>query len=318
MSIAADRQLGRINIPDDRRGRTAGPRRSWASTEPYVPRGTAFNAPAARATSLPWSVASVRYLRVAVLTDGFAAWTLAIASRIGAILSFAFVGSVPTQGSSMVGTGGRSASTSSDGCLPTPVGGASLSPGLAEQPPASGSVHSPVTAVASRAALGARSGSFAGSVMPVSVLTTVVVSPPVRATPTTWVVTGSAQPPPREPDRALSPVVVADVVNRTGVVWWADGTLHLAGAALAISLPRRADSAAGEQISRMSATRPRNNRLRNVGPVVVTGLRANATLRAFSGFLTLYLAFLLRTHPLQPLAVNAVIGLAASAAPARA
>ena len=74
MSIAADRRLGRINIPDDRRGRTAGPRRSWASTEPYVPRVTAFNAPAARATSLPWSVASVRYLRVAVLTDGFAAF----------------------------------------------------------------------------------------------------------------------------------------------------------------------------------------------------------------------------------------------------
>lgn len=90
--------------------------------------------------------------------------------------------------------------------------------------------------------------------------------------------------------------------------------VYLAGAVLALSLPRRADSAAGERISRMSAARARTTRLRNVGPVVVTGLRANASLRAFSGFLTLYLAFLLRTHPLQPLAVNAVIGLAAAAA----
>ena len=55
------------------------------------------------------------------------------------------------------------------------------------------SVQSPETALASRPALGPRSGSLAGSVIPVRVSTTVVVSPPVRATPTTWVVTGSAQ-----------------------------------------------------------------------------------------------------------------------------
>jgi len=74
MSIAADRGFGRVNVPDDRRGRTAGPRRSWASTEPFVSRTTAYNAPTVRASPLPWSIASVRYLRVAILADGFAAF----------------------------------------------------------------------------------------------------------------------------------------------------------------------------------------------------------------------------------------------------
>ena len=83
-----------------------------------------------------------------------------------------------------------------------------------EQLPASGRVHRPETALASRPALGPRSGSFFGSFMPVRVLTTVVVSPPVRATPTTWVVVGSAQ--------LRSTIIVAS--SPTPVTRWADSS----------------------------------------------------------------------------------------------
>ena len=113
--------------------------------------------------------------------------------RVAATFSLALRGVVPTQGWSMPGTGGRSASTSREGCLPTGTGEESCTLGVVEHAPASGSVQRPETALASRPALGPRSGSLAGSVIPVRVSTTVVVSPPVRATPTTWVVTGSAQ-----------------------------------------------------------------------------------------------------------------------------
>ena len=128
--------------------------------------------------------------------------------------------------------------------------------------------------------------------------------------------------------RANSRITLAGLVSTTlavpvgaGLAWigtpWPlrlATTVYLAGAVLALSLPRRADSASGERTSRIGVAPGRASRLRTVGPVVVTGLRANASLRAFSGFLTLYLAFLLRTQPLAPLAVNVVIGLAAAAA----
>jgi hypothetical protein len=88
---------------------------------------------------------------------------------------------------------------------------------------------------------------------------------------------------------------------------------YVAGGVLCVLLPRAADSAAGEGAARMSAeaepdSRPR---LRNVGPAVVISLRANAALRGFAGFLTLYLAFLLRAHPLGGTSAGTVIGLTA-------
>ncbi|HSF26312.1 MAG TPA: MFS transporter [Actinomycetes bacterium] len=88
---------------------------------------------------------------------------------------------------------------------------------------------------------------------------------------------------------------------------------YVAGGVLCVLLPREADSAAGEEPARISGepepdARPR---LRNVGPAVVASLRANAALRAFAGFLTLFLAFLLRAHPLGDLSAGLVIGLAA-------
>ena len=45
----------------------------------------------------------------------------------------------------------------------------------------------------------------------------------------------------------------------------------------------------------------------NIGPRVVRALRMNATLRAFSGFLTLFLAFRLRADPLPDLGADAAV-----------
>ncbi|WP_370151277.1 MFS transporter [Streptacidiphilus sp. EB129] len=53
--------------------------------------------------------------------------------------------------------------------------------------------------------------------------------------------------------------------------------------------------------------------LRTVGPSVVLALRAEGTLRALSGFLTFYLAFLLREHPLGGLKPTVALGIAAAA-----
>lgn len=73
----------------------------------------------------------------------------------------------------------------------------------------------------------------------------------------------------------------------------------IAATFVAVALPKRVDSAEGEERAHLRSDgetedTPRRARLRNVGPSVVVGLRANATVRAFSGFLTMFLAFLLR------------------------
>ncbi|MEW1656952.1 MFS transporter [Streptomyces sp. NPDC093707] len=94
-----------------------------------------------------------------------------------------------------------------------------------------------------------------------------------------------------------------------------------AGAFLAFSLPPKVDSGRGEAraelASRGGAGRGgRRSRpgLRTVGPSVLHGLRANASLRALSGFLTFFLAFLLREHPLGGLGAAVSLGLVAVAA----
>jgi sugar phosphate permease len=63
---------------------------------------------------------------------------------------------------------------------------------------------------------------------------------------------------------------------------------------LAILLPARSDASAGEQDVSL---RRRHSKLQLPGDVVFA-LRCNAGLRLVSGFLTMYLAFLLRQHPL--------------------
>jgi hypothetical protein len=68
------------------------------------------------------------------------------------------------------------------------------------------------------------------------------------------------------------------------------GTVPL-GAERAGAAPGRATSGGRARPS----TRPGLRTLRQVGPVVAEALRANVTLRAFSGFIVFFLAFLLRT-----------------------
>nr|WP_234442282.1 MFS transporter [Streptomyces sp. NRRL S-1448] len=95
------------------------------------------------------------------------------------------------------------------------------------------------------------------------------------------------------------------------------------GTVLSFSLPHKVDSAKGEGRARLAsrngvaagaAGRVPKPGLRTVGPSVLHGLQANAALRALSGFLTFFLAFLLRAHPLDGLGAAASLGLVAVAA----
>lgn len=88
------------------------------------------------------------------------------------------------------------------------------------------------------------------------------------------------------------------------------------GTGLALALPRQVDASAGEVGARLSSDAPDGARGRwSIGPRVVLGLRAVAALRAFTGFLTLFLAFALRTEPISDsLPTIAVIGLVVGAA----
>lgn len=87
------------------------------------------------------------------------------------------------------------------------------------------------------------------------------------------------------------------------------------GMVLALRLPARVDSTVGESPTTLSlddtAPIPRKA---EVGAAVVTALRANASLRAFSGFLTMFLAFLLREHPIGGLTNTAALAAVAGAA----
>jgi MFS family permease len=66
------------------------------------------------------------------------------------------------------------------------------------------------------------------------------------------------------------------------------------GTVLAILLPAKVDDAAGEEQASLAGG-PRRAR---VPPLVVRALRCNAGLRLLSGFLTLFMAFLLREEPI--------------------
>ncbi|KUN37520.1 hypothetical protein AQJ30_17085 [Streptomyces longwoodensis] len=100
--------------------------------------------------------------------------------------------------------------------------------------------------------------------------------------------------------------------------------IFVAGMFLSFSLPRKVDSAKGEDTAllaadeehvhgprRRSAKRPG---LRTVGIAVTHALGANAALRWLSGFLTFFLAFLLREHPLTGQSAAVSLGTVAVAA----
>jgi predicted MFS family arabinose efflux permease len=93
-------------------------------------------------------------------------------------------------------------------------------------------------------------------------------------------------------------------------------TVFAAGTALALALPARVDSSAGEEaVTDIEADEDGTTSRSGLGHGVVLALRGNAALRAFSGFLTLFLAFRLRTDPVGGLtsatAVALVIAVAA-------
>ncbi|ARF56936.1 MFS transporter [Streptomyces gilvosporeus] len=136
--------------------------------------------------------------------------------------------------------------------------------------------------------------------------------------------------------KANSRVTLAGLLA-TGVAAPAGGGLHLIGPSwplygafvvfatgtfLSFSLPHKVDSAKGEGRARLAARdaaavsggTPPKPGLRTVGPSVLHGLQANAALRALSGFLTFFLAFLLREQPLGGLGPAASLGLVAVAA----
>jgi hypothetical protein len=85
--------------------------------------------------------------------------------------------------------------------------------------------------------------------------------------------------------------------------------IFIAGTFLSFTLPPKVDSAKGEDIALLAADEDhlhgphrqpvKRPGLRTVGIAVTHALGANAGLRFLSGFLTFFLAFLLREHPLS-------------------
>jgi MFS family permease len=88
--------------------------------------------------------------------------------------------------------------------------------------------------------------------------------------------------------------------------------VYIAGMVLALRLPSRVDSTLGEKPTTLSLddTGPIPRRS-SIGPAAVAALRANGGLRAFSGFLTMFLAFLLRESPVGGLDDTVAIALVA-------
>lgn len=100
--------------------------------------------------------------------------------------------------------------------------------------------------------------------------------------------------------------------------------IFVVGTFLSFSLPPKVDSAKGEDRALLAADeehlhgphiRPvKRPGLRTVGSAVTHALGANASLRWLSGFLTFFLAFLLREHPLTGQGAAVSLGIVAVAA----
>jgi MFS family permease len=91
---------------------------------------------------------------------------------------------------------------------------------------------------------------------------------------------------------------IAGAFAAIGPQWslrWA-ALVYTVGLILAIRLPSRVDSPAGEE---MTGTAGRDARRRAITAAVSRGIRCNLGLRFVSGFLTMYLAFLLRDKPIS-------------------
>lgn len=111
---------------------------------------------------------------------------------------------------------------------------------------------------------------------------------------------------------------VAAGLHTIGPPWPLYGAcvIFVGGTVAAFRLPHKVDEAKGERRVVLSTHEPRSRRpgLRTVSSSVLCGLLANAAMRALSGFLIFFLAFLLREHPLsgQSAAVSlGIVGVAA-------
>ncbi|MEV0261584.1 MFS transporter [Streptomyces sp. NPDC050617] len=125
-------------------------------------------------------------------------------------------------------------------------------------------------------------------------------------------------------------------LHQIGAAWPLYGAcvLFLVGMVLSISLPHKVDSAKGEARARLTTRehrpvrvpaltrrgrrhqprRPKPLGLRTVGSSVLHGLQANSAFRMLSGFLTFFLAFMLREHPMHGLSAAVSLGVVAVAA----
>jgi MFS family permease len=100
--------------------------------------------------------------------------------------------------------------------------------------------------------------------------------------------------------------------------------IFIAGTFLSFSLPRKVDSAKGEDTALLAADEQhlhgphrkpvKRPGLRTVGIAVTHALGANAALRCLSGFLIFFLAFLLREHPMSGQSAAVSLGIVAVAA----
>ncbi|MFG2992702.1 MFS transporter [Streptomyces sp. NPDC048257] len=111
---------------------------------------------------------------------------------------------------------------------------------------------------------------------------------------------------------------VGAALNAIGPQWPLYGAcvIFVWGAFAAFTLPHRVDEAKGERRARLSTHEAHSKRpgLRTISRSVLCGLLANASMRALSGFLIFFLAFLLREHPLagQSAAVSlGIVGVSA-------
>jgi MFS family permease len=100
--------------------------------------------------------------------------------------------------------------------------------------------------------------------------------------------------------------------------------IFIGGALLSMSLPAKVDSSRGEGKVRLSADEEapvepagipgKKPSLLGVGSSVLHALQGNAGLRSLSGFLTMFLAFMLREHPLGGLTAATSLGVVVVAA----
>jgi MFS family permease len=103
----------------------------------------------------------------------------------------------------------------------------------------------------------------------------------------------------------LAVLIGAGWVLRIGTV------VFLLGVVFTMRLPGHVDVPEAEPVAETGTTRPGLLRriLPRVGPVVAEAMQANAVLRAFSGFLIIYLAFLLRQERFDPVSHHVALGL---------